>query len=141
MRSWRFGPPLVLMAVIFALSAQPSLRTELGTLDLIGRKIVHMFEYGLLWLLWLRALPWRWPSGALAAAAIALLYAASDEWHQTFVTGRTGTPRDWLIDATGVALAALVVGLRRRRRRRRRQLEPALSDGPAASTRSEPATL
>ena len=99
----RFGPPLVLMAVIFFFSAQPDLSTGLGTWDLILRKLAHMAEYGLLWLLWLRALGGRHP---LAAAAITLAYAATDEVHQSFVEGRNGTPVDVLIDAVGVAIAA-----------------------------------
>jgi len=37
----------------------------------------------------------------------ALLYAASDEWHQSFVPGRTATPRDVAIDAVGICLATL----------------------------------
>jgi VanZ family protein len=101
----RFGPPLALMGVIFALSAQPDLGTDLGVVDLVGRKLVHMIEYGLLWLLWLRALGWRAP---WVAAAIAIGYAATDELHQTFVDGRQGHPRDVAIDALGVALAALL---------------------------------
>lgn len=108
----RFGPPIALMAVIFALSAQPDLGTGLGTIDLIGRKLIHMTEYGLLWLLWHRALGWRHP---WAAAAIAIGYAATDELHQTFVTGRHGTPVDVAIDALGVAIAAC---LHRRFRRK-----------------------
>lgn len=110
----RFGPPLALMAVIFALSAQPDLGTDLGWIDLVGRKLVHMTEYGLLWLLWHRALRWRAP---WAAAAIAIGYAATDELHQTFVHGRVGTPRDVAIDALGVAVAALIHHRVRRRRR------------------------
>ena len=98
----RFAPPLLLMAVIFALSAQPDLGTGLGTIDLVGRKLVHMAEYGLLFLLWLRAFGWRSPG---AAAAIAVGYAATDEWHQAFVAGRHGSPVDVLIDAAGVAVA------------------------------------
>lgn len=105
----RFAPPLALMAVIFALSAQPDLGTGLGTIDLIARKLVHMAEYGLLFLLWLRAFRWRAP---WAAAAIAIGYAATDELHQTFVEGRHGTPVDVLIDATGVAIAMLVLRTR-----------------------------
>jgi VanZ family protein len=101
----RFAPPLALMAVIFVLSAQPDLGTGLGTIDLVGRKLVHMTEYGLLWLLWLRALRWRAPR---AAAAIALAYAATDELHQTFVEGRHGTPVDVLIDSLGIAVAMLL---------------------------------
>ncbi|MEA2468486.1 MAG: hypothetical protein QOJ57_2612, partial [Thermoleophilaceae bacterium] len=49
-------PPVLLMAAIFALSAQPDLNSGLGTADMIGRKIVHLAEYALLCLLWVRAL-------------------------------------------------------------------------------------
>jgi VanZ family protein len=113
----RFGPPLALTAVIFALSAQPDLGTGLGTWDLVLRKLGHMVEYGLLWLLWWRALGYRPGGGAAVAAAIALAYAASDEWHQTFVAGRSGSPVDWAIDAAGVAVAWLLARRRARRRR------------------------
>jgi len=101
----RFVPPLLLMGLIFFLSAQPDLSSGLGTWDLILRKLAHMAEYGLLWLLWLRALGGggRHP---LAAAAITLAYAATDELHQSFVEGRNGTPLDVLVDAVGVAIAA-----------------------------------
>ena len=37
----------------------------------------------------------------LAAAAISLAYAATDEYHQTFVDGRHGSPLDVGIDAIG----------------------------------------
>jgi VanZ family protein len=110
---WRFGPPLAVMAVIFALSAQPDLNSGLGVWDTILRKLGHAAEYGLLWWLWRRALGHR---HALTAAAITLAYAASDELHQSFVTGRHGSPRDWLIDAAGVALAMVAVAVMARRR-------------------------
>jgi len=90
------------MAVIFGLSAQPDLSTGLGVWDFIGRKLVHMAEYGLLWWLWSRAFGFRRP---VLAAVIALAYAATDEFHQTFVHGRNGSPIDWGIDAAGVAVA------------------------------------
>lgn len=111
--AFRLGPPLAVMAVIFALSAQPDLNSGLGTWDTIGRKIGHAAEYGLLWWLWRRALGHR--QGAVAAA-ITLVYAASDELHQSFVSGRHASPVDWLIDAAGVAVAAAAVALRARRR-------------------------
>jgi VanZ family protein len=111
----RFGPPLALMALIFVFSAQPDLSTGLGTWDLILRKLAHMAEYGLLWFLWHRALGLRHP---LAAAALTIAYAASDEIHQTFVEGRNGSPLDVLIDGVGIALAA---ALHRRRRLRARE--------------------
>jgi VanZ family protein len=102
----RLAPPLALMGLIFFLSAQPDLNSGLGTIDLIGRKLIHMAEFGLLWWLWMRAVgPW-------AAALIVLGYAATDEWHQTFVEGRHGSPVDWAIDATGVAIAAALYARR-----------------------------
>jgi VanZ family protein len=101
----RFGPPIVLMAVVFVLSAQPDLNSGLGTVDLIGRKIIHAGTYGLLWWLWFRALGVRSP---LPAALISIAYAISDEYHQSFVEGRHGSPIDVLIDSAGVAIAITV---------------------------------
>jgi VanZ family protein len=111
----RLLPPLALMAVIFALSAQPHLSTGLGTWDLILRKAAHMTEYGVLWWLWHRALRFR---HARVAVAITLAYAATDEFHQHFVSGRHGTPVDVAIDAVGVVIAIVVS----RRVARERQL-------------------
>ena len=106
------------MALIFFLSAQPDLGTGLGAWDLVLRKLAHAVEYALLFLLWVRALRGR--HRVAAAAAIAVVYAVSDELHQTTVEGRVGSPVDVLIDATGVALAALALRVRRRRRVRAR---------------------
>ena len=102
-------PPVVLMGVIFAFSAQPSLDSGLGLIDLIGRKLIHFAEYALLcFLLWR---PLATITDARRAALFAFLitsgYAATDEFHQTFVDGRHGNPVDWLIDSAGAALAAL----------------------------------
>ena len=109
----RFAPPLLLMAVIFALSAQPDLNSGLGTWDTVLRKLAHMAEFGLLWWLWYRALG---PRHLVTAAAIAIGYAMSDELHQSFVEGRHGSPWDVAIDALGVGLAGLAVVLWHRRR-------------------------
>jgi VanZ family protein len=111
----RLAPPLLLMGLIFFLSAQPNLGTGLGVWDTILRKGAHMTEYGLLWLLWWRALGYRLPA---VAAAIAVAYAVSDEIHQHFVSGRHGAPVDVAIDATGIAVAMLAVVVARRRTRR-----------------------
>ena len=109
----RFGPAVALMGLIFALSAQPDLSSGLGDWDLVLRKLAHMAEYGLLFVLWRRALPGapRW-----TAAAIAVGYAVSDEIHQSFVEGRHGSPVDVAIDATGVALGWLATARWARRR-------------------------
>jgi VanZ family protein len=109
-------PPFLMMAVIFALSAQPDLTTGLGTIDLIGRKFVHAGEYALLFFLWWRALRTVMPSGRAIglALAFAIGYSATDEFHQQFVHGRHASPIDVGIDAVGASLAALAVNRRRR---------------------------
>lgn len=106
-----WAPPIVVMAVIFALSAQPDLNSGLGTIDLVGRKFVHAGEYALLCFLWWRALRTRVANtpAVAAAFAVAVAYAATDEWHQTFVNGRHGSPIDVGIDAIGAATAALLI--------------------------------
>ena len=110
--------PLALMAVIFVLSAQADLDSGLGLIDLIGRKIVHAATFGLLCWLWWRALRTVLPArrALVAALAIAVAYGISDEYHQTFVEGRNGSPIDVAIDALGAAAAA--VWIRRRTERR-----------------------
>jgi VanZ family protein len=102
-------PPLLLMGVIFFVSAQPSLDSGLGIVDLIGRKLIHLAEYALLCFLWWRALATVTTPGraALWALALASAYAVTDEYHQTFIEGRHGSPVDWLIDSAGAALVAL----------------------------------
>ena len=49
----------------------------------------------------------RWKFGL--TVFISFLYAVLDEWHQTFVPGRTGSLRDVIIDTCGAALGAAVV--------------------------------
>jgi hypothetical protein len=72
----------------------------------------HATEFAVLYLLCLAALN-RAAGGsprrnATWAILIAVTFAATDEWHQTFVPGRGGTATDVLIDSLGVFAAALV---------------------------------
>ncbi|MEO2018141.1 MAG: VanZ family protein [Fuerstiella sp.] len=71
----------------------------------------HVLEFAILMLLGtlvIDALTARRNVGnALAAAALCLAYAASDEWHQTFVPDRGGIFSDVLIDSLGVILTGL----------------------------------
>ncbi len=110
-------PPLLLMAAIFVLSAQPNLDSGLGLVDLIGRKIVHAGVYALLCVLWWRALRTQTSPGRalVAAVAISVAYSVTDELHQSTVEGRVGSPVDVLIDSAGVGLAMLAARTRRRR--------------------------
>ncbi|MDQ3587435.1 MAG: VanZ family protein [Actinomycetota bacterium] len=115
-----FLPPLALMAVIFVLSGQESLDSGLGWIDTVGRKLVHFGEYALLCALWWRALSalLAHDHALLLAAAVASAYAASDEYHQSFVAGRQGAPVDWLIDTAGAVAAAVLIHRRSLSRRR-----------------------
>ena len=102
MRS-RWLAVLVWAAVIFAFSAVPSLSSGLGTWDYVLRKCAHMTEYAILAVLLVRA------TGLYASAfVLAVGYACTDEFHQTFVRGRHGSPIDVGIDAIG-ALVGLGV--------------------------------
>ena len=81
----------------------------------------HVLEYAILTALLLRALAGIHAKRLLLAAVIALLYASSDEWHQTFVRDRGGKWTDVAIDAIGIALVAIsYVAVRRLRLRSRR---------------------
>ena len=111
-----WAPPVVLMGAIFLVSAQPDLDSGLGLADTIGRKLVHFGEYALLTFLSWRALRTRTThrTAVLAALLIASAYAVSDEYHQSFVEGRAGTPIDWAIDTAGAAAIALRLQSRRK---------------------------
>jgi VanZ family protein len=70
-----------------------------------------MSEYALLCLLWWRALRTVTPPRRALAFAflLAVAYAVSDEIHQLSVQGRHGSPVDVAIDATGAAIAVLLI--------------------------------
>jgi VanZ like family len=113
-------PPLAVMALIFFLSDQPSSGHH-TPIEVVLRKLAHVTEYTALTLCWWRALRGLGVSrenriAIVLAFAIALAYSAGDEFHQTFVSGRHGTPVDVLIDAVGMTLAAIYA--------RRRSLGP-----------------
>lgn len=81
----------------------------LALLELIVRKCAHMAEYAVLALLLRRALRLsgaRRPS--VCALALCALYAAGDEFHQSFVGGRGPSPVDVMIDTVGASAALLL---------------------------------
>jgi VanZ family protein len=98
---------LVWAGVIFAFSSIPSLGTNLGTWDYVLRKLAHATEYAILAVLLARA------TGSYAwAFALTVAYAGSDEFHQTFVRGRHGSPIDVGIDAAGALVGLVALGRR-----------------------------
>lgn len=100
------------------------------------RKAAHMGAYFilaglLLWALkgWLDAPRRR----AVATLLLTALLAGLDEFHQTFVPGRSGQARDVLIDLTGAGLMLLLWAMGRRFLARRRAKKPAWTEAHAGS--------
>jgi len=113
---WRWLPALAMMALIFGASSLPSKDIpSFGVWDVLAKKGGHALGYALLGAAYLRGLTAErrlsWPLAALALAA-AVLYAATDEFHQSFVSGRHPSVVDVLIDAggatTGIAVWVLI---------------------------------
>jgi VanZ family protein len=99
-------PVVAWMGLIFGLSAQSSLlHLKSGWVSLVLSSAAHVLLFGVLAVLWARALGRR-PHAWLLAFALAALYALSDEFHQAFVPGRTPDPLDLLCDGLG-AVAGL----------------------------------
>ena len=112
-------PPIAMMALIFGLSSLPANQEDHGTLYVVSRKLAHFGEYALLVALWWQALRRKLPHRRALALAfvIAVLYAVTDELHQTFVSGRAGTPVDVGIDSVGALTAVWLIARGRARRR------------------------
>lgn len=80
-----------------------------GTAEIVHlavRKIGHLAEFAVLYVLSWRAFERGWA----APLALCAAYAVFDEWHQTFIPNRVGHPGDVLVDVAGAALAAAVLG-------------------------------
>ncbi len=133
-----WGLLLLWMAVIFTGSSQqqldspglfetiigdnyPNIKAFLAENDFWIRKVGHTFVYFILTLLaywafskyspyYVSGKPLRW------SIAFSIIYAISDEYHQTFVPGRHGVYTDVIIDSIGVFLAAFLIYLVRRRK-------------------------
>lgn len=103
----RWVPALVLMAVIFAFSSQTGDDLpDFAGWDYFVKKCAHAIGYGLLALSYVRALDGR---RYFLAWLLAVLYSATDEFHQSFVPGRRASFVDVLVfDNLGAMLALLL---------------------------------
>lgn len=104
----------MMMALIFLASSTPASRIPyFGALDILVKKGGHAIGYALLGLSYFYALPSRLsvPYRAVTALLLAILFSLSDEFHQSFVEGRTSTPRDVLIDTLGAGLSLFAAAL------------------------------
>ena len=96
----------------------------ISSMQFYVRKAAHMTEYAILAVLLPvtlamygvseRTLVWAGP-------LLCVLYACTDEFHQTFVPARRGSPADVLIDSAGMRAGSLVGLAARRIRKRGRQ--------------------
>ena len=108
----RLLPALACMGVIFFLSHQSKLPEVPSLSGQVVSVLGHFSVYFALaaltwWALGIFDLSGRQRIGL--AFAIALLYGISDEWHQSFIPGRTPDWRDVLTDAIGAACGLWVV--------------------------------
>jgi len=94
------------MGLIFLVSAQRTVPQPPGLGPVLTSMLGHFSVYFVL------AIVLWWVLGGfgvegrrrwLLAFGLAVLYGASDEWHQSFVPGRQPDPFDLLVDAVGAA--------------------------------------
>lgn len=119
---WGWGPVLLWMAVILALSSRSDFRSaapapvaESHSVFFAVSKVVHVVEYGVLALLLLRALRgsgggWRLPLGLAVVVAVlgSGLFGALDELRQSFVPNRSPRLADIALDTASALVAALL---------------------------------
>ncbi len=115
-------PILVWMAFIFTLSSVPG--TNVPNLFPCFHHFVHFVEYSVLAFLCMRAVQrsfpeWIYTHITAVTMGISIAFAASDEWHQTFIPGRTGQVQTVFVDSLyagiGAAFFWLILIVRKRR--------------------------
>jgi VanZ family protein len=102
-----------MMGLIFIFSSLPTSRVpDFGEWDLLIKKGGHALGFGMLGLTYAYALPARLSRGQrwILSLFMVVLFALSDEFHQSFVEGRNSSLVDVLIDTTG-AVIMLTLGL------------------------------
>lgn len=117
-----YFPALVWAGVIFYFSSIPSLQLTLSNTaeEIILRKGAHFAEFAILaflaWRIFFAGYKFYTRYAFFWAFILAALYGASDEFHQTFVFGRTGKVIDAFYDAASVLfiLEILVMAARRK---------------------------
>jgi VanZ family protein len=115
-------PVILLCSAIFISSSFPSVVNMQRVPQ--GDKLLHATVYGILAALFFRAFNalegWhRKPARTFLFSLLAAgIYGLSDEWHQSFVVGRTADAMDWIANMLGATLAAgwYLTALRKRRR-------------------------
>ena len=106
-------PVIVWALVIFLFSSKPTgTVTEIQVTDFIVKKSAHIIEYAIFTILIYRALCNSGVSkkeSAIYSLILALIYGASDEFHQSFTPGRDPKIRDVFFDTTGSLSAIFLI--------------------------------
>lgn len=108
----RLAPALVCMAAIFGLSSRSTLPKPASISGEVFSVMGHFGAYFMLGitLWWAIGLFTTSSRNRLILAWIgAVLYGVTDEWHQSFVPGRTPDVRDVLTDGIGAFVGLIVV--------------------------------
>ena len=128
--AWYLGTPAAVaaggwMALIFGLSSIPAeeIPGTLGPYTALGHFGLYAVLGGLL-LLALAPRMRRLEHAAAIATLIASAYGITDEFHQSFVAGRSPDPVDWVVDTLGALVATIVIALLLRHHRHRREDAP-----------------
>ena len=127
--------PLFWMAVIFMLSHQPASVSsgqsgvfveqlhyiapsiDQQLLTFLVRKGAHIFAYFVLGILMFNALwrvdlsNFRFNRPAMLSIIVCALYATSDEFHQLFISGRSGEIRDIIIDSCAATVGVFIISI------------------------------
>ena len=112
--SGRLSRRVTLFVVDLLKKAAPRVEVEEQKTHHIVRKNAHFFMYFVLGILLLNALQRSGAEGEwalLSAVFLSAVYAASDEFHQLFVPGRSGNVKDVFIDTAGSISGILLVWL------------------------------
>ena len=75
------------------------------------RKIAHITEYLILGFLMFNLLKQYSVTNIYYAIGLSILYSCTDEFHQLFISGRSGSIRDVLIDSIGILIGTYLYKL------------------------------
>ena len=75
------------------------------------RKIAHITEYLILGFLMFNLLKQYSVTNIYYAIGLSILYSCTDEFHQLFISGRSGNIRDILIDSIGILIGTYLYKL------------------------------
>lgn len=99
------------MGLIFIISSGPAPEFMEHKVFDLQDKALHASAFFTLALLFFRGILWSgYPptrTAALAAMALAALYGATDEWHQSYIPSRTSDIDDWIADTIGAFMIVL----------------------------------